>query len=331
MVKVSIIVPVYNGQKYIKKCLDSLLNQTLKDIEVIVVDDGSIDQTLQIINNISDERLKVISIENQGQGVARNIGITFATGDYLGFVDSDDYIDRTMFEKLYKTAIEQNSDLVICPYYRVDEVGKILFSEMKNVAGDYLNINTSPWNKLYRRSLWSKYDIKFAENLWYEDLHAVLPFVFVSNKIDWINEPLYYYVQRKESSINIFNERVEDIFKVFDGIYKFIECNKLKVTEEIIQYYFIMHLVFGHLSRCSAENIFLKRHKLIINTKKYLLSKFPNFLNNYYFTLNNIDKKPFSMFLIKYIGFKMFKYNIFDYFILLYRFRLKLSNNIKRW
>ena len=120
MIKVSVIVPVFNGELYIQKCVESLLKQTLKEIEIIVVNDGSTDNTLNIVSQYQDSRLKVISIKNQGQGKARNIGVQEAKGRYLGFVDSDDYIKEDMFEELYECANKKQADLVICPYHRVD-------------------------------------------------------------------------------------------------------------------------------------------------------------------------------------------------------------------
>lgn len=331
MVKVSIIVPVYNGESYIDRCLDSLLKQTLQDIEIILVNDGSTDDTLKIISKYEDPKLKVISIENQGQGKARNIGVTYAKGEYLGFVDSDDYVDEKMFQSLYDVTLKSRADLVICPYYRVTSQQEILFVEMMNCKHDYLNINTSPWNKLFKTSVWKNHQIQFAENLWYEDLQAVLSFLFVAERVEWTNIPFYYYVQRDNSSINQFNEKVEDIFSVFNNLTDFISKNKVLRNQETIEYYYIMHLIFGHLSRCAVEPSFIKRHQLIMNTKCYLAKTAPNYLHNKNFKLLSIDKSSLGMFLIKYIGFITFKFNLYDLFLILYRFKLHFNKSIKRW
>ncbi|MTQ02934.1 glycosyltransferase, partial [Turicibacter sanguinis] len=230
MIKVSVIVPVYNGEEYIRKCLNSLVNQTLDSLEIIVIDDGSKDNTKTILDEFIyqyPEIIKVYSVSNGGQGRARNYGVQFATGKYIGFVDSDDYVSPTMYETLYQKAISGDYDLVISSYYRVDEQERILFSEMKESKPNKLDINTSPWNKLYKKSIWNEYNIKFSEGLWYEDLEAVIPFLFISNKIGWITEELYYYVQRPNSSINLYDNRVEDIFSVFNHIYDFCNQNNL--------------------------------------------------------------------------------------------------------
>ena len=153
MIKVSVIVPVYNGEEYIRKCLNSLVNQTLDSLEIIVIDDGSKDNTKTILDEFIyqyPEIIKVYSVSNGGQGRARNYGVQFATGKYIGFVDSDDYVSPTMYETLYQKAISGDYDLVISSYYRVDEQERILFSEMKESKPNKLDINTSPWNKLYK-------------------------------------------------------------------------------------------------------------------------------------------------------------------------------------
>lgn len=115
MVDVSIIVPVYNTEEYLQKCLDSLTNQTLKNIEIICVNDGSTDNSLKILqdNAIKDDRIKIINQENKKQGAARNAGMQVATGEYIGFVDSDDYVDLHYFERLYRVARNYNSDIAL--------------------------------------------------------------------------------------------------------------------------------------------------------------------------------------------------------------------------
>ncbi|CUM89114.1 glycosyltransferase family 2 protein [Turicibacter sanguinis] len=335
MIKVSVIVPVYNGEEYIRKCLNSLVNQTLDSLEIIVIDDGSKDNTKTILDEFIyqyPEIIKVYSVSNGGQGRARNYGVQFATGKYIGFVDSDDYVSPTMYETLYQKAISGDYDLVISSYYRVDEQERILFSEMKESKPNKLDINTSPWNKLYKKSIWNEYNIKFSEGLWYEDLEAVIPFLFISNKIGWITEELYYYVQRPNSSINLYDNRVEDIFSVFNHIYDFCNQNNLfKNNYMEIEYYFIMHLVFGHLSRCSSEKNIFRRHKLISQTRQYMSSKFKAYQCNKYFSFQYVikDKSLFTAF--KFIGLKMFYLNFFDIILLLYIAYLKLNKPLKRW
>ena len=128
MSKVSIVVPIYNVEKYLEQCIDSIINQTLKDIEIILVDDGSPDNCPQICDDYAkkDSRIKVVHKKNGGLSSARNAGIEVATGDYIGFVDSDDYIELDMYEKMYSIAIENNVDFVMSDYYRVSDGGKVI-------------------------------------------------------------------------------------------------------------------------------------------------------------------------------------------------------------
>ncbi len=122
-IKVSIIVPVYNVEKYLQSCMDSLVNQTLEDIEIICVNDGSTDNSLEILESYAkkDSRIKVFTIENSGNSIARNYGIKIAKGKYVGFVDSDDYINETMFEKLYNSCEQNDLDLAICKISLFDD------------------------------------------------------------------------------------------------------------------------------------------------------------------------------------------------------------------
>ena len=121
MIKISIIVPVYNTEKYLGVCLDSLISQTYKDIEIICVDDGSTDNSLQILNDYAakDSRIKILTQKNQGPSVARNLGLEKAKGEYITFVDSDDWVSIDMCEKIYSKAIDTNADLVLFPHSRV--------------------------------------------------------------------------------------------------------------------------------------------------------------------------------------------------------------------
>ena len=142
MKKVSIIVPVYNVEKYLAKCLDSLVNQTLEDVEIIVVDDGSRDNSKQIIDEFQTkypDKIKSFVKENGGLSDARNFGLDRANGEYIGFVDSDDYVTAEMFEEMYSLAQKYDAEMVICNLQKVDENGKIHEndSEMKKAYEDF--------------------------------------------------------------------------------------------------------------------------------------------------------------------------------------------------
>lgn len=228
--KVSVIVAVYNEEKYLKRCLDSLISQTLKDIEIIIVDDGSTDNTSLICDEYADMYgfIRVLHQKNSGQGIARNNGIQIATGDYIGFVDGDDWVREEMFEKLYDSVKRNASDIAVCDVYKIfDYEGReenvVSLQDNKETVdiAYYLAFgesNAYSWNKLYRRSLWDKF--KF-EKMVYEDL-AIIPLVLASaNKISYVSESLYYYFKHSNSTTTSYqNPRLFDIFKAYDNLIK---------------------------------------------------------------------------------------------------------------
>ena len=189
MVKISIIVPVYNTAKYLDKCIQTLINQTLENIEIIFIDDGSEDNSVEILKNYAkkDKRIRILKQNHKRQGAARNYGLSIAQGEYIGFVDSDDWVKLDMFEKLYYQAKETDSDIVMCSMNTFEDgTNKIIvntyntldifnqkFFENTFTPQDTLNfifnISVSPYNKIYRKSLIDKNNIKFPENIYFED------------------------------------------------------------------------------------------------------------------------------------------------------------------
>ena len=220
MVKVSIIVPVYNTGKYLNKCIDSLIGQSLKDIEIILINDGSPDNSDEIIKGYKDKRIKYIKKDNEGIGKTRNLGIRKSTGEYLMFIDSDDYIDKDCALKMYEKAINSNCDLVMSNYYN-DKNGKIenvhfLSFEDTNVLDNpeiFMNINLGPCNKIYKRELLFDNDIFFEEKLKYEDVPFVIKALLNAKKIGKIDDCLSYYVIHENSETTIRDKRLFDIIE----------------------------------------------------------------------------------------------------------------------
>lgn len=221
MKKISIIVPVYNTAAYLDKCLKSLLQQTLKDIEIIIINDGSTDESDNIIKKYHDNRIRYISKKNEGIGKTRNLGIDLATGEYLSFIDSDDYIEPNFCEKMYELATSAKCDIVICDYY--EDHGNVL-KEIKFPSfapaslkenPQILNfINLGPCNKIYQKSLFKNKDNRFVENLKYEDAPFVCKVLLSAKKIGKIDESLAHYVIHEHSQTTTRDEKMFDILKI---------------------------------------------------------------------------------------------------------------------
>ncbi len=231
MVKVSVIVPVYNVEKYLKKCLDSLVKQTLNDIEIIVVNDGSPDNSQAIIDDYVSRYKNIRSYKKKNGGLsdARNYGLKYAKGDYISFVDSDDYIDESMLEKMYTKAISNNFDLVVCNLKEVDEGGAILKEVSSNIFKDtygvsiksvMLNLYPSAWNKLYRKELFN-HKVFFKKGVWFEDVEFIYRLIPYIKSIGIVSDALYFYVQRKGAITKTFDKRLYNYIDNWNGIIKF--------------------------------------------------------------------------------------------------------------
>ncbi len=293
MTKVSIIVPVYNVEKYLPRCLDSLVNQTLEDIEIIVVNDGSPDNSQKIINKYVKKypnKVKSYIKENGGQGSARNLGIKEAKGEYIGFVDSDDFVELDMYEKLYNKAHQNKLDVVICGSYNVDEItGKketeidkiILNDQKKNAFFGRMAV----WNKIYKRNLIS--DIKFRSKVWYEDLDFTIKVLSKVNSVDYVNEPLYNYLLREGSTMNNSNiERNLEIRLAFD------EIKKMSKYRNIIEFLAVDHIYISAIVRViNASGSHKLKKEVIKKLIDYIYINFNNFKNNKYLSLLSRSRK----------------------------------------
>lgn len=224
--KVSVIVPVYNTEKYLKNCIDSLLKQNFEDYEIIVINDLSPGNAEEIINSYNDKKIVYIKNKtNKGIGYNRNLGIKKAKGEYVCFIDSDDYVKEDFISKMYNYSKENNLDLCVCDYVNVDEEGNKLkeFNLSDFCITNYeennkilCEINLAPWNKLYKKDMLVKNKIEFSETLKYEDLSFVALSIKNSKKIGKINEQLNYYTIHKNSETTTRDKRVFDIFKQLD-------------------------------------------------------------------------------------------------------------------
>lgn len=313
MPKVSIIVPVFNVEKYIDKCLNTLINQTLQDIEIIIVNDGSTDGSEKIIQNYIENNtniIKYVKKENGGLSDARNYGMQFATGDYICFLDSDDYVDVTIYEKMYNKAIKENCDYVEC-----DFIWKYENKEVKDNGYMYkdkyemlANARVVAWNKLIKRSLIEENEIKFPKGLRYEDVeffYKLLPYI---NKFGFVKENLIYYIQRQNSIVKTQNERTKEIFIVLEnvidyyktkGIYEKYKteleysCTRLLLCSSFLR---IVKIENKKIRKQQLEDTWKNLNKMFPEWKKnQILKKQKNKKNMYIKSVNKISFMIYSI------------------------------------
>lgn len=255
---ISVIVPIYNSGKYLDRCLQSILDQTFKNIEIILIDDGSTDNSLSICNMYREKynNIKVYSQENSGQGVARNLGISKAEGRFISFIDSDDYIDKNMYECMLELGINNNCDIIICGNEIVYDEKKLSISCDRDI-NDYKilctrdekmkyyltnNISSYPCDKLFKRDLLIKNNIRFPENCYFEDVNMVLKCLYYSSNIIITDSPFYKYIQRHNSTTYTRTEKhLNDFKNEITNCYKFIyeHCYNENIEIEVRNYKFI--------------------------------------------------------------------------------------------
>jgi glycosyltransferase involved in cell wall biosynthesis len=234
--KISVIIPIYNNEQYLKRCLDSVIYQTYKNLEIILVDDGSTDNSGKICDDyaLKDDRIKILHLKNGGPSYARNKGLEIVTGEYIGFVDSDDYIDVTMFESLLLNQKEYDADIACCNVVLVEKKLNYLKPKIPNgiVEKDLsvslgvfeLSFGTFLCNKIFKKKMFNSFKLK--EGFFYEDYEAVTRLLILSAKTVYIDKNLYFYnLSNWESTTNQFNLKVQtDSFEMAKEVY--LLCKK---------------------------------------------------------------------------------------------------------
>lgn len=232
--KISIIVPVYNVENYISKCLDSVINQSYKNLEIILVDDGSADKSGEICKYYSKKENRIIFIQQEHQGVsmARNTALDIAGGDYIGFIDSDDLATPDMFDTLYNNAIAYDSDISMCNFYYVNQNGEILPYSSENesikvlegiykIAHNIRLSNNYLWNRLYKRYLFD--EIRFPRGKVYEDMFVMHKLIDNANKVVLTADCKYYYIRRNNSiTLSLFDLKQIDFIEAHIERYDYI-------------------------------------------------------------------------------------------------------------
>lgn len=254
--KVTVVVPVFNVEKYLKRCLNSIINQTMKEIEIILVDDGSTDKSGKICDQYKkiDKRIKVIHQNNKGLSAARNVGIKIAISKYICFIDSDDYIENDMIEYLYQGCIKKNADISCCGFTNIYENKKtekitiptqeIVFSKKEaldiHMFSGYIDVVA--WNKMYKIELFK--DIKFPEGKLYEDILTIYKLIEKSKIILLRPDSKYFYCKRNTSiGGQAFSKRTLNLLDacdkcVDDVLSKYGDLNNIKISR--IQWYIVV-------------------------------------------------------------------------------------------
>lgn len=310
---ISVIVPIYNVEQYLDRCIESILNQTYKNLEIILVDDGSTDNCPKICDRWTkkDNRIKVIHKKNGGISSTRNAGLDISTGKFIGFVDGDDSIDETMYEILYKNLIDTNSDISICSMQKIfnyDEINKlnknnkiinnktfVSINKFDGLFDDKIKDTIVAWNKLYKKEIFN--ELRYPINKQNEDTFLIIKILDKSKKIVYTNLKLYYYFQRIDSIMNSkFNIKKLDELQAFKEQMlffkreeyintKYYKLSLLKYADKTIIYY-------CKLKKFNKENNYTKKikeikddyneyYKEIINTKINTKKKIKYFIFKY--------------------------------------------------
>jgi len=282
---VSVIIPVYNVEKYLDKCVESVINQTYKNLEIILVDDGSPDACPQMCDNWvkKDKRIKVIHKQNGGQGSARNMALDVCKGDYICFVDSDDFVEPDYVQELLSACLNNNADIAICKIRNINEStytqkDETPFSSSISVSGNnivydaYTNqslYSHSPCNKLYKKFIFE--NLRFPEIKMCEDSAIYLQTFHAAKKIVAVPNTLYNYIIHSGSTMHraMTLERIESILKNYDYNINFVIKNNLK------------SLIYPQVVACLNNCVGLYRNEKSKKIKRYIKNCYKNYRKKY--------------------------------------------------
>lgn len=294
----SLIVPIYNVEAYLPKCIDSVLAQTCQDYELLLVDDGSPDHSGKICDNYAanhPDKIRVIHQANGGAGAARNHGISVSTGEYILFLDGDDYLSANLLSELKKAMAKTTADLYLFGAI-VEKDGKEVgqlhelipcsrLCRAKDNSDLFFGV-MAPWNRAYKRSLFTDHQIEFATKVWYEDIRVVTKIHAVAASAIRLPGAYYHYLQREGSAMNNKNiERNVEILYAFDDIRQwFGEHGYNTVYKHELTFLAIQHLLIAATVRVLLID---RKHHLVADFREYMEKYFPDFPENPY--LSKLD------------------------------------------
>lgn len=343
--KVSIIVPVYKVEKYLRRSMDSLVNQTLDGVEIICINDGSPDNCLSILKEYKEKykEKNIVIIDKQNEGVwkGRFDGIKVATGEYIGFTDSDDYITLDYAEKLYNAAKKYNADISVSGFYRVDTDTEHIYStEMTGYEGklidmdknpeEILSINTALWNKLYKADV-----LKNMKNLSnppriLDDMMFLLLAYLNTKTISFINDPLYYYMVRQDSIMGqIKKEQIESTENAMVEIKKiYKEDEKGRNLLEVIDDMAFLHFGISLMFRVSSDK--QNFSKILNQNRVYLNEEFPLWKKSKYLNISYVlihKGANLKLAIMK----KVYVLHLYRVFLAVYKFVLNVFKIDIKW
>ncbi|MBQ7889465.1 MAG: glycosyltransferase family 2 protein [Erysipelotrichaceae bacterium] len=311
---ISIIVPVYNAEKYIERCLESLIHQSYENLEIIVINDGSKDESEGVISRyLNDSRIVYFSQQNQGIGLTRNYGLELVHGKYFCFVDSDDYVASDFVEKLHEVIVSSNADLVWCDYVHVfNGKTQVIHQRPEEILKfEYPCL----WNKMYKTALFKENRLIFPDS-WYEDLATVPRAFLLAENTYYLNEALYYYWQHDNSITTTFSIHASDMNLVLDILNTFfsqLKRNDLDISW-IQNYIIIFHGLCGTVFRMMLSND---------HTSKEICSFYSQ-------TVNRLNGKRFDIEILKRlpIKYKLFYLSLWKWSIPIVRYAIIVMKRI---
>lgn len=303
MKKISVIIPIYNSELFLDECLNSVVNQTYSNFEIILINDGSTDNSLSICKKYQSKYKNIIIIDqnNHGQGYARNIGIKKSKGHYVTFIDSDDWVSNNLLRKMYDFSENGNVDVVVADIYKNKNGKNSYFSNFQKLStNDNTNLIIShpgPVCKLIKKSIFTDNELFFPEGLFYEDLGTMPMLGVYARKIVNIEEGLYYYRIRENSTMQqkVFNPKLDDIFIIMEILESFFKGNK-KYDEEL-EYLYIEHLLYSASLRYLEYKETLKSQ--ISKIYDIINLNFPEWNSNLLYEKRNIKFKLITKLIFK--------------------------------
>ncbi len=288
MQDLSIIVPIYNVEKYLSRCVESLLNQTLENIQIILVNDGSTDNSGKIAKVYAEknpDKILYLEKENGGLSDARNYGMPFATGKYIAFLDSDDYIEKNAYEEMYSKACEGNYDYVesdfIWEYPNKRKIDKMV--NYRNKKEMLTNVRVVAWNKLIKREIIEKNKLQFPKGLRYEDVEFTYKLIPHLKSMGYVDKAFVHYIQRENSIANVQNERTAEIFTILDNVIEYYKDNGLyEEYKEELEYMITRIVLCSSLKRITKVKNKEKRKELEKKSWIYVNEKFSSWKQNKY-------------------------------------------------